>query len=398
VLACTSKNDEFSRRGAIVAEFALLAVRLLLAFVFLLAGAAKFFDPLGLRKALREFGVPLALAKPSMVVLPVVEFLVGAVLVPASLAWYGACGALALLTLFLMALGISIIRGRKPACRCFGQLHSKPVGWPALSRDAALAACAAWLVSRGPLRLGPGFWAWVAGLHGQEKKAALVAAGLAGFLFFRLLDRARPERQTSESPLPPAIDDEDEEPRESATAPVQRPAPIERPSSAPRPTPAPLRRPVPASLPAPAKPSAQGIGLPIGTPAPEFELPAIAGGTRSLRSLREQGRDVLLVFSNPYCESCHALVPSLVRWTRELAGVLNIIVISRGPARDLLPKLKEFETSRILLQREFEIAEAYDCISTPTAVLVSADGLIRSELAVGREAIQQLIFPSSKRS
>jgi uncharacterized membrane protein YphA (DoxX/SURF4 family)/peroxiredoxin len=383
-----------------VGEFALLAARLLLAFVFLLAGAAKFFDPMGFRKSLREFGVPLALAKPSMVLLPALEFLVGAALVPAGLAWYGACGALALLTLFLIALGISMARGRKPACRCFGQLHSKPVGWPALSRDAALAACAAWLVSRGPLRLGPGFWVWIAGLHGQEKKAALVAAGVAGSLFFRLLDRARPERQDSEPPLPPAIEDEDEEPRESASAPVQRPAPAER-SSAPPPAPAqrpaPARRPIP-SPPAPPKRSAKGIGLPIGTPAPEFELPTIAGGTRSLRSLREQGRDVLLVFSNPYCESCHALVPSLVRWTHERAGVLNIVVISRGPARDLLPKLKEFETSRILLQREFEIAEAYDCTATPTAVLVSADGLIHSELAVGREAIQRLVFPSSKRS
>ncbi len=380
-----------------MAEFALLAARLLLAFVFLLAGAAKFFDPLGFRKALREFGVPPALAKPSMVLLPVTEFVVGAALVPAGLAWYGACGALALLTLFLIALGISIIRGRKPACRCFGQLQSKPVGGAASWRDAALAVCAGWLVWRGPLRLGPGFWVWVAGLHGQEKKAALVAAGATGFLFLRLLDRARPERQTSESPLPPAID-EDEEPLESASV----PAPIERPSAAPRrappPRPARVRRPVPAGPPAPAKPSAKGIGLPIGTPAPEFELPVIAGGTRSLRSLREQGRDVLLVFSNPYCESCHALVPSLVRWTRELAGVLNIVVISRGPARDLLPKLKEFETSRVLLQREFEIGEAYDCIATPTAVLVSADGLIRSELAVGRDAIQQLISPYSKRS
>jgi uncharacterized membrane protein YphA (DoxX/SURF4 family)/peroxiredoxin len=372
-----------------VAEFALLAARLLLAFVFLLAGAAKFFDPLGFRKSLREFGVPLALAKLSMVLLPVLEFLIGVALVPGGLAWYGACGALALLTLFLIALGISIMRGRKPACRCFGQLHSKPVGLPELSRDTALAVCAAWLVWRGPLRLGPGFWVWVAGLHGQEKKAALVGVGMAGFLFFRLLDRARPERQTSESPLPPAIDDEDEEPQESASAPVQRPAPARRP--------APVRPPVPASPPAPVKPSAKGIGLPIGTPAPEFELPAIAGGTQSLRSLREQGTDVLLVFSNPYCESCHALVPSLVRWTRELAGVLNIVVISRGPARDLLPKLKEFETSRILLQREFEIGDAYDCIATPTAVLVSADGMIRSELAVGREAIQQLVFPYTKR-
>jgi len=374
-------------------QFALLAARLLLAFVFLLAAAAKFLDPLGFRKTLREFGVPLILAKFAIVLLPLVELLVGAALVPAGLAWYGASAALALLILFLLALGISILRGRKPACRCFGQLHAKPVGWTALSRDAGLAACAAWLVSRGPLRLGPGFWIWISGLHGQEKKTALIATGMAGFLFFRLLDRARPERQTREAPLPAASDGEDTE-SPPADIPAQRAAPPSKPAQHP----APVRRPVQAAPPAPPRPSPKGIGLPVGTRAPEFELPAIAGGTRSLRTLREQGKDVLLVFSNPYCESCHALVPSLLRWSREFAGVLNIVVISRGPARDLLLKMKEFDASRILLQREFEIGEAYDCIATPTAVLVGADGLIRSELAVGREAIQQVIFPAYKRS
>lgn len=382
-----------------MADFAPLAVRLLLAFVFLLAGAAKLFDPLEFRKGLREFGVPPPLARASMVLLPTLELLVGAALVFAGLAWYGACGALALLAVFLIALGASIVRGRKPACRCFGQLHAKPVGWPALSRDLALAACAAWLVSRGPLGLGPGFWVWVGGLHGPEKRAALIAAGIAGLLFIRLLDGACPERD-GESP-PSASRDEDEPPQESASAPVQS-APGERPSAIQRPTspqrPPSARRPAPTAPPAPIESIPRGFGLPVGTPAPDFELPAAAGGTRSLRSLRQEGTDVLLVFSSPYCEPCQALGPTLVRWKRELTGVLNIVIVSRGPARDLLPKLKEFETSSILLQREHEIADAYDSTSTPTAVLVSADGLIRSGLATGREAIQQLVLAASKRS
>jgi hypothetical protein len=39
----------------------------------------------------------------------------------------------------------------------------------------------------------------------------------------------------------------------------------------------------------------------------------------------------------------------------------------------------------------------YDCISTPTAVLIGADGLIRSELALGGVAIKELLSSYAKR-
>jgi hypothetical protein len=60
-------------------------------------------------------------------------------------------------------------------------------------------------------------------------------------------------------------------------------------------------------------------------------------------------------------------------------------------AKDTLTKLKEFEVSRVLVQREFEISEMYGIRSTPAALLIGPDGLIQSEIAVGREAIQELI-------
>src|SRR5262249_37967977 len=167
-------------------------------------------------------------------------------------------------------------------------------------------------------------------------------------------------------------------------------APEERPA---------LKRPVPAptKYSAPERRSPMGIGLPIGTAAPEFELPGISGEKRSLQSLREQG-DVLLVFSSPFCESCAALVSNLVRWMREMEGLPNIVLVNVGTAQDNLAKLQEFDTSRVLLQPNFEVAEKYDCGTTPTAVLVGADGLIRSLLAVGGTAIKQLLSSYATRS
>ena len=63
---------------------------------------------------------------------------------------------------------------------------------------------------------------------------------------------------------------------------------------------------------------------------------------------------------------------------------------------DNFARLKEFGTLKVLLQQEFEVAEAFDITSTPTAVLVSADGSIRSDLAMGAVAIKQLFSSCAK--
>jgi thiol-disulfide isomerase/thioredoxin len=96
-----------------------------------------------------------------------------------------------------------------------------------------------------------------------------------------------------------------------------------------------------------------GIGLPIGTPAPEFALPGITGQKRSLGSLLEQGKTIFLVFSSPYCESCQALLPNISRWMREHKESLNLkfVVVTRGTARENLAKLKDLEISQVLLQQ-----------------------------------------------
>jgi thiol-disulfide isomerase/thioredoxin len=129
----------------------------------------------------------------------------------------------------------------------------------------------------------------------------------------------------------------------------------------------------------------------MGTTAPDFELPSLSGETHSLQSLRNDGRKVLLIFSSPYCDPCAAMVPVLIRWMREEENLPNIILITRGSAKDNLVKLKGFEPSRVLLQRGFEVSDAYDSLSTPTGVLVGGDGRIQSGLAVGRDAIRELM-------
>jgi len=374
---CYHLNDSTDDSGRVqirlkTVEFTWLAARLLLAAVFLVASATKLVDPVGSRQALRDFGLPSALVRPVVVVLPLLELTVAAVLIPASLAWYGAWGALALLTVFLFAIGIAMARGQQPDCHCFGQIHSEPVGWRTLLRNAGLAACAGWLLVGGRRPLGPDLWAWFITLGIQQRKIAVIAACALGFVFFRLLERSRPKSAALES-QPPAIDDIDD--KET----------LAEPASPPR-----------SQQPVRTKKVVAGIGLPIGTTAPEFDLPGLNGERWSLHALREKHQDLMLIFTSPYCEPCQALAPLLVRWIREMNGLPQVVLISRGTVADNLARLKEFGTLTVLLQPDFEVAEAFDISSTPTAVLVSADGLIRSDLAMGAIAIKQLFSTSAK--
>src|SRR5918999_3279592 len=127
----------------------LLIARLLLALVFALAGGAKLADRQGSRQAIIDFGVPSALAAPLGLLLPLAELTIAATLLPASTAWWGALGALALLSVFVVGITYNLARGRKPECHCFGQLHSAPAGWKTLARNGALAAVAGFIVWQG---------------------------------------------------------------------------------------------------------------------------------------------------------------------------------------------------------------------------------------------------------
>jgi thiol-disulfide isomerase/thioredoxin len=248
-------------------------------------------------------------------------------------------------------------RGRKPDCNCFGQLYSAPVGLSTLVRNVFLAAFALSLVLAGRVHSGLELWSWLGSLPGNERKSAIISGCIILVCFLFIVDRARPETSHPESAPPP------EEPptRES-----------EEPSSG-------------------RLPAALGIDLPAGNPAPDFELPSLSGETQSLQSLRNGGKKVLLIFSSPYCDPCAALVPELTQWMREMGNLPAIALISRGSAKDNLSKLKGFDPSRVLLQRDFEVSETYGSISTPTGVLISAEGLIQSGLAVGRDAIRELL-------
>lgn len=132
-------------------------------------------------------------------------------------------------------------------------------------------------------------------------------------------------------------------------------------------------------------------GLPVGSPAPDFELPDLSGGTLSLGSLRASGKPTLLVFTDPYCGPCQALLPEVERWQRERAEELTISLISQGDPEENRTQADEHGLRNVVLQEDSEVSESYGVWGTPSAVVVLPDGSVGSPLAAGVEQIQTLV-------
>lgn len=336
---------------------ALLGFRLLLAAVFAPASVSKLADLRGSREAVASFGVPSRLASPLGTLLPLVEMAVALALLPASTARYGAIGAFVLLSLFAAAIARAMVRGEAPDCHCFGQLHSAPAGWRALVRDLVLAALAAIVAVAGWNDPGPGAFAWVARLSATGAVALAAGVGLAvlaaatAWALFALL------RQNGRLLL--AIDQLEER--------------------------------LDASGAGRSTPRVPHHGLPLGEPAPAFALSGLYGETATLQSLRSADSPMMLLFTDPKCGPCNALMPQIAGWQHEHAGRLTVAVLTRGAVDDNRAKVREHGVASVWLDASLTVYNTYRVNGTPGAVLIDSRGRIASNVVGGADAIADLV-------
>ena len=345
---------------------ALLASRLLLAGVFLIAGVAKLADRPGSRQAVVAFGVPERLAGAVGVGLPATELVVGVALILNGSARFAALGALLLLAAFVGAIAVALRRGTEADCHCFGQLHSAPVGWRTLGRNGVLAVVAAFVVIVGWRHPGLSATAWVARLSGGWAVAlglgvvlGLVVGFLAWFALQLLSQNGRIFARLE------AIE-----------------AAIGGMGGAP----------LAGGNPLPVLGSGLDAGgLPVGAPAPTFALSSTDGEHRALETLLAPGVPLLLVFSDAACGPCDALLPEVAGWQREHHQHLQIALVASGDQQRNREKADRHGVERVLLQAEREVSDAYQAHGTPMAVVIAADGLIASPTVSGADAIRALV-------
>jgi hypothetical protein len=124
-----------------------LLARMLVAAMFVVAGAAKLADRRGVRRMLVQFGSPPLLAPPLAWVLAGTELGVALALLLEPSARLGGLGAVVLLVVFGAAVAVNLRRGRRPECRCFGGLRAHETGWSTVARNALLASVAGVVVT-----------------------------------------------------------------------------------------------------------------------------------------------------------------------------------------------------------------------------------------------------------
>lgn len=324
----------------------LVALRLVLAAVFAAAGLAKLRDRAGTRTAFVEFGVPAGLVPSLAVLVPAAELAVAACLLVDPAVRAGAGGALVLLAAFSVAIAVNLGHGRTPDCHCFGQVHSAPIGAGSLVRNALLGAISAVLVTAGQgsgLRSAVG---WIGDLSpgGRLALAGSVAVALLlaiqGWFLLQLLhQQGRLLLRIEALEGSPGL----------------------------------------------------GEGLEVGTPAPEFTLDEVSGERLSLGDLLRRDRPVLALFVSPTCGPCNALLPDLAHWQREHARLMSVAILARGDDAQNRAHSAQHGLEHVLLDAGGDVALSYRALPTPSAVLIGADGRVRSRVAAGADAIRGLV-------
>src|SRR5215210_3674994 len=114
-----------------------------------------------------------------------------------------------------------------------------------------------------------------------------------------------------------------------------------------------------AALSANGDPTQPQAGLPVGSQAPSFNLSGLYGEKLTLKSLRAPGKPVMLLFTDPNCGPCTAMLPEIGRWQEEHEKKLTLSLVSRGTTEENRAKSEEHGLTNVLLQEDWEVFNSY---------------------------------------
>lgn len=303
-----------------------LTFRLALAAIFVVAGVNKLRDMARTQADLEAMGLPAWLVPTLSFRLPIVELAVAAMLLIEPLAGVGAACALVLLSAFTMVIAVNLLRGRRPACACFGALAQSPISWNSVARNLALMAMAG-VVSGAELLQGV-----------RLPNADVLAFTWATLATLWLLLLTRQNGRL-----------------------LLRIEQLERSS--------------------PASPTQAQSPLTVGAAVPPLRLNDAQGRPFDLRSLR--GAPALLLFLDAGCSHCRPLLAQL-RDAQLVNTDAALVVISESAALG-----RELPTQIIVLvDAGWTTRELFGVRGTPAAVSVDAEGALAQPPVHGTSAVR----------
>jgi thiol-disulfide isomerase/thioredoxin len=120
----------------------------------------------------------------------------------------------------------------------------------------------------------------------------------------------------------------------------------------------------------------------VGTLAPDFTLPSLAGDEVTLSDLR--GKPVVLAFFASWCNPCEKDMPVLQRLQDENPDDLHVIGVNykdfKGDTADFVERLGVTFPALIEHPNKNPVGNAYDVNAMPDTLFIDANGIVQERL------------------
>jgi hypothetical protein len=120
-----------------------------------------------------------------------------------------------------------------------------------------------------------------------------------------------------------------------------------------------------------------------------FTLPDHEGRMVTLDALRAGSQPLVLVFGQPGCGACEALLPDVARWQGDLAEQVTVALVIGGPPGHGTDQVREYGLRTVLFDDRRSVFAAYGVTATPCAVRI--EGHRTGALALGAQEIERLV-------
>lgn len=120
----------------------------------------------------------------------------------------------------------------------------------------------------------------------------------------------------------------------------------------------------------------------VGTLAPDFTLPSLAGEEVTLSDLR--GKPVVLAFFASWCNPCEKDMPVLQKLQDDHPDDLHVIGVNfkdfKGDSADFVKRLGVTFPALVENSATNPVGKAYDVNALPDTVFIDANGIVRQRL------------------
>ena len=148
---------------------------------------------------------------------------------------------------------------------------------------------------------------------------------------------------------------------------------------------------------APAGALVVGSGPKAGEAAPEFTVGDLARHEHQVGGKQSNDLSTLLFFLSPTCPVCKTLLPALKSIAREERRWLNVLLASDGARKEHEAFVSEYRLQRFPYLLSSELGLGYRVGRLPHAVLIDAEGIIRSTGLVNSREHLESLFEANER-